>query len=510
MNHQATGRMNRNGSGVRRTFQGLTVTVLVVFLAFSMIPSFNVMSGTIIEWEPHPTIEEYKDIYAISSTESIEIKESSSSATRDIPTTNDNSRIKNSPRDADVLSPSIGNKIDGTGDIFESDGKRVDSSIKVHLNIRSWFQKREHYYSSWSEIIGSVREMKSNADKDGPILDFLVAGFPKTGTTTLVANLGHVAPVPARDICHGNLPKIVKNAYGNWPRIFGKDKPLTGFKCPQYMNRGDWLVDLSEKMPRTKLIVGIRHPILWFASFYSQMTNNWGKINPMDLTRPCSKEEKCQYGCPEGQRNCIYRGRFHLALASLGKTKMTNRERLILAMNDADGGNAVENYNISNSIFLYEQTTLNDDYVWEELAEYLNVAEIPHSRYASSHGKADKFKKRKEHQAEMKSGSSRNSKSTMTKNSTLVREDFCSDKYDKIRAKMMPIAYEVAVWMQDYFIPLARDESRTDVVIPKPDVMYDIVETYKKDPCGTLVRDENSGTYRKSNSTISGGIVGEG
>jgi len=50
------------------------------------------------------------------------------------------------------------------------------------------------------------------------------------------------------------------------------------------------------------------------------------------------------------------------------------------------------------------------------------------------------------------------------------------------------------MWLQEYFIPVAKDESRPDVVIARPDRMMELVEDYKVDPCGKLQRLEN-GTY---------------
>eukprot|EP00957_Ditylum_brightwellii_P094736 7214571-Ditylum_brightwellii.AAC.1 len=64
----------------------------------------------------------------------------------------------------------------------------------------------------------------------------------------------------------------------------------------------------------------------------------------------------------------MHRGRFHLALAALGKTELTAEERNILAAEDPDGGEDLINMNVINDVFLYEQQTLGEDYVWDELA----------------------------------------------------------------------------------------------------------------------------------------------
>ena len=128
----------------------------------------------------------------------------------------------------------------------------------------------------------------------------------------------------------------------------------------------------------------------------------------------------------------------------------------------------MQNLEIRNRIFLYEQTELNNDFLWEDLKEFLGVNHtLKHDRRVSAHGSTSK---------------------------SITNVNFCDDEYDNFRAKMMPIAYNVSVWLQDYFIPIAKDESRSDVVIARLDTFTQLVEKYKLDPCGKLQRLDN-GTY---------------
>ena len=59
---------------------------------------------------------------------------------------------------------------------------------------------------------------------------------------------------------------------------------------------------------------------------------------------------------------------------------------------------------------------------------------------------------------------------------------------------MMPIAHELSSWLLEYFILVGKDKSRTDVIIPRTDIFGDLVEDYKKDFCGKLIRLDD-GTY---------------
>lgn len=120
---------------------------------------------------------------------------------------------------------------------------------------------------------------------DGPWIDFIIGGHPKTGTTTIMANLGQVAPMPIEDICRPTPSEIMKLAFKSWPSKFNDhtipivsrevppettssngyiyvqhtQKPLRGTKCPSYMSNFGALRFIANKLPKTKLIIGIRY-----------------------------------------------------------------------------------------------------------------------------------------------------------------------------------------------------------------------------------------------------------
>lgn len=358
----------------------------------------------------------------------------------------------------------------------------------MDMNITEWRKHRKEIAGSFFEE-GTVRgKLLVNADAMGPVMDFAIVGFPKCGTTTMEANLAYLAPMPGdQDICTP-VHQTVYYSYVNWPEHFssnsypnGTEKLLRGTKCPAIISDG-WLKDWSLYLPRTKLIIGIRHPILWFQSFWNMQllsgglryakNDTTGKLDPYMITVPCFGNH-CRNGCPNRQLLCTNRARFHVTLAALGKTSLTPKERELLSPDDPDGGINLESNNITNYIFLYEQEELNEEYVWEELASFLEVNYIPHDRYISSHGTVKSVRK----------------------------TDFCEDQYDFFRAKMMPRAYELSMWLQGYLIPIAMDKTRPDVIIPNATRFIDLVEMYKYDPCGKLIRQED-GTYIVRNSTL--------
>jgi hypothetical protein len=212
------------------------------------------------------------------------------------------------------------------------------------------------------------------------------------------------------------------------------------------------------------------HPILWFQTFWRMQ----GGLDPYQRTAvcPCKADkwglrlcrknstndlEFCWNECGGDNILCLARSRFHLALAQMGKTNLTNQERQWLAPNDFDGGNKIISLDITNQIFVYDLTQLKEETLWEELASFLRVSKIPQLQYQGAKGK------------------------------NLTQLDLCHPNYDAFRAKMMPYSYELSVWLQEYFLPVARDPLRHDVVVANVNKIASIFETYKQDPCGRLV-----------------------
>ncbi|KAL7563196.1 hypothetical protein ACA910_014471 [Epithemia clementina (nom. ined.)] len=364
------------------------------------------------------------------------------------------------------------------GHVVSNKYKNATEEFDSHEGFISNEYRRDrinHFYSWFEGDKNDPGKLLPNADKNGLVLDFAIAGFPKCGTTTVEANLGQIAPLPISDVCTP-VHQTVYYAYHNWPRQFGNQSQniLRGTKCPAFID-GDWLLEWNKHLPRTRLIVGIRHPVLWFQSFWNmqagnKLTGSAGN-DPYKLTKPCDKavgKGGCRNDCPGRQLFCTQRASFHLPLARLGKTLLTAEERQLLSAKTYPnrGGMNLENHNISNPIFVYELTELNSDYVWDEMAKYLQFpGRIPHDKYESSHGIHKEFEL-----------------------------NFCDAIFDNLRAMMMPDSYDLSTWLQNYFIPLARDPNRRDVVIPNPDRFNELVEAYKFDPCKRLVRLEN-GTF---------------
>lgn len=335
--------------------------------------------------------------------------------------------------------------------------------------LAEWRRTRAYNATFWFTEVGN--ELKDNADADGPILDYIIAGHPKTGTTTMEDNLAYLTPIPrGTDVCTP-LKQTIWYSYHSWQEKYGSvNKTLKGTKCPSFLETAD-LSKFSLQLPKTKLIVGIRHPVLWFESFWNMMVNNHRFIKNMSVYNhttlcrtPYPSHRGCRYACANKRHPiCVHRARFHIHLARLGKSSLNETERTLLAPNDRDAGNNIVSWNVTNDIFLYEQTELNSDILWEELASFLQVPRIRHDRFAKAGGFT-----------------------SIGENYT--RMNICDAAYDDLRKQLMPYAHEMSRWVCDYFVPAK------DVVVADPERFCKIVRNYTHDPCGRLVRTEN-GTY---------------
>ena len=237
---------------------------------------------------------------------------------------------------------------------------------------------------------------------------------------------------------------------------------------------GFWLDDLSLHLPKTLIIIGIRHPVKFFQSFWHMITDNrlqQHKSSPYDTIDHRGEYEKkyVEYECRNNQLLCTAKIRFHIPLARIGKTALGDQERELLAPDDIDGGTKLINHQIKNPIFIYELSEIGLDDMWDSLAKLLQVPYIRHDKHQGNNA-ARHIKK---------------------KNATRV--NFCDAEYDDFRAHLMPHAYNMSSWFCNYLVPAAKDENK-NVYMTDPDRFCELVRSYVEDPCDRLRRLDN-GTY---------------
>ena len=110
-------------------------------------------------------------------------------------------------------------------------------------------------------------------------LDIAVIGFPKTGTTFLLRVLGRHKEIFMQDkeFCgieeHNGDEKLrhyLQNKIIEAKAVGPSHRLRYGIKCPVMVRNMDAIENLAKVSTNyTRLVVGVRHPALWFQSFYN-------------------------------------------------------------------------------------------------------------------------------------------------------------------------------------------------------------------------------------------------
>lgn len=102
------------------------------------------------------------------------------------------------------------------------------------------------------------------------LLNLAIVGFPKTGTSTLMHYLHkspqiHVFDEERCEMEYNQHAVLIKSLYRDMP----PGNFVRGIKCPRDLEVGIALKNYQTYFPSTDFMVGLRHPIEWFESFYN-------------------------------------------------------------------------------------------------------------------------------------------------------------------------------------------------------------------------------------------------
>ena len=278
------------------------------------------------------------------------------------------------------------------------------------------------------------------------MLDFAVIGFPKCGTTSMLKHLGrhsliHMHP---REICA--LPftrpdKLVEAMY-KLPADTTKTRYSRGYKCPletEYYNTAHkYYRDL---FPNMRVLIGVRHPLLWFESFYNFRVF----INGQRMPHP----QKLLGTCGKGAHGvCASRGRFHFHLAQMGKTPLnTTEERSLL-------GNLkrLDPVKTDLQIFLYEISQLNDPHFLDHLQSFLHLGAPFPAMERFNHTLPSHMRRK-----------------------NVEKLDICKPEYETVHKHFMDLAQQSSQWIQAYFLHSA------DVHFAPG--LHEALDKWRTDPC---------------------------
>jgi len=278
------------------------------------------------------------------------------------------------------------------------------------------------------------------------VLHFAIIGFAKTGTSTLMKLLASSDElfVPEFESCKipGELNYFLYDMSG-----FNESEGLNqrrGLKCPNLIEN----IGLMTPMyPHTNFIIGLRHPIKWFESFYNFRANNSNGNYPAAETK---------IGSGGIAAVVTDRAQFHIKLAALGKTPMLEEEKELFSQKMIPYIKPLS----QSKIFLYDidQLRTNDTSTFRnELENFLELEkplpEPPH----------------------FIPGKNRTGK--LLVDVTKIKIDICEERYDELRKVLLDNGTRAQKWIRTYFL-----ESE-DVTVPDRPNFERILEKWTVDPC---------------------------
>ena len=311
------------------------------------------------------------------------------------------------------------------------------------------------------------------------LLDFVVAGIAKSGTTTMgatLAPLNHKVGASAWDNCiRKEMSEIIFKAYNEWDWAnmtdASPDRPLRGFKCPQLL---EMKPDFFDIFPQVKVIVGLRNPVRWFESFYNFIVQTNGRIpSPYEKAKVCDDCNKTSTGCADDNLFCVNRARFYVHLAKMKKTPMGIEEKKYLSDDIAWIRNHYDrSKGISNPVFLYETTQFSQEVdssqrelFWKDVGEFVGYnGPMPE-------------------QQNFVPGSTPNKRPDKQIWLDSMKIDICNPIWDKLRSILMDHAYQSSQWIRKYLLELGND-----IYVSNKTQFTELIARWESDPCQRLTR----------------------
>ena len=316
------------------------------------------------------------------------------------------------------------------------------------------------------ELIGKDGKISSHEDISW-LLDFAIVGFAKTGTTSMLKHLSEITHMPSSESCglsDENIVKFVKDMYSDRSKRLDIEEKnghefheaLRGLKCPQDISSEVSMHNYAKYFPKTKLIIGVRHPVRWFESLYNFRVSTvpWKKmLHTSKLTKGCT------YG---SQGVCAQRANFADFLSQLGKTPMSSSNELdLLTM----GLSPVKT--LVGKVFLYdvsqlsesEDGTIQSTQFRQDLKEFLGLSvDIPPFPVIDTSGRFDFLE-------------------PIKKQTEADKIDICDSDHAIIKEILMEKARTSSAWIKDYFL------LSNDVAVSNRGHFLKLLESWNHDPC---------------------------
>jgi len=297
------------------------------------------------------------------------------------------------------------------------------------------------------------------------MLHFMIGGFGKCGTTTLMKSLNTRQTFMGfendEDISEIHLLRKDKlNVFNDiYKDHIGKMTEdglpiLNGFKSPELLQSDTFLRNVETHFSDTNIIISTRHPVLHFQSLYNfklrdKKFSSRKRPDPLSLIGDCA--HTCTSDCvPKSRGVCTKKSYFHYGLSRLMLTPMNTSEEAKLL----DYSSLSKHSGFKGNLFLLELGQLADDNITRQGA-FLN--------------KMEDF-----------IGLETNSVSLYSNSGNRTREkyiDICEESNRPIRDILVEMGTKAAKWIREYLIHSPR------VVVANRDHFVQLINKWESDPC---------------------------
>ena len=321
---------------------------------------------------------------------------------------------------------------------------------------RSIFVPDSYSYIGNNYELFSLREDMHSDSRSQLNLDFIVAGFPKTGTTSLLHLLDthkETSVIP-KEICY--LNKATDSAIGDLSKLLNElpsksRSMLRGIKCPMSVWDAKGLSRLAEINKKVKAIIGVRHPLSLFQSFYNYRVTEMH--DRKEIIQPPPPESLTGSNTWKGLSLDLVR--FEISLMQFGKVELTARELLML------GNNGRRLFPSTFQVFLYAIEQLDDkmkdrsEHFRSDLQHFLGIqnkigtipkSNMNHFRFGTSSAHPETI-------------------------------NICHAKYEHLRKEVLKNAKRSSIWIKQKFM------NSNDVTVGGEKHFLDLLETWEVDPC---------------------------
>ena len=277
------------------------------------------------------------------------------------------------------------------------------------------------------------------------LLSFSIVAFPKCGTSSLMAYLRnqtesiYMFDYERCELGWKQEVSLVRDLHANY-----RPGLQMGIKCPRDLEVAIAMENYHRYFPKTKFIIGVRHPVLWFESFYNhRIQNEFPMPPPNRLIGSCKMPSKGV---------CTYRADFARSLEKIEPS----RPVMLYEVSQLYDDSTRHHHRIGSSI---EKDEDRAETFRRDLQDYLEL-DVP-LRGKIVHVKPGRKAMSPEHQQQLDS----------------KKINICDDEHKELRSRLQQHATESATWIESVYLrnPNVRVSSRK--------YFLQLLSSWHDDPC---------------------------